>query len=154
MRARLCRHARVLLLGVLLASCAALPVRDMTGEEEARYSDPKYVIPKTRGAVPSYPLQAALDGIEGEVLVTYRIAGDGSTTDIQVEKSQPAGVFDQVSVGSVSGWRYREITRDGYALERPGRRFRFLYRMSPCPSRRDIADQSIEFVVVCGRLLR
>jgi TonB family protein len=56
---------------------------------------------------PRYPEQAANNGIEGYVDLSFVITNDGKTQDITVIDSKPAGVFDEVVVAAVERWRYQ-----------------------------------------------
>lgn len=59
-----------------------------------------------RTEVPSYPRGALADGTEGWVRLGYGVDADGRTTDIEVIESQPAGIFDTVSVRALQRWRF------------------------------------------------
>ena len=55
---------------------------------------------------PNYPKRAALNGIQGEVTLLYKVDKDGIPTDIQVTKGIPPYIFDATSINAVRQWRY------------------------------------------------
>jgi len=83
----------------------------------AAQADPEQaaVIDMTRP--PAYPPEAARQGIGGEVILQVSVAPDGSLRDVQVERAEPAGVFEQVSLEAARQWRFRPAMRDGSAVE-------------------------------------
>jgi periplasmic protein TonB len=62
---------------------------------------------------PVYPLHAKHRGIKGWVRVRFVVQEDGRVTDITIQESQPAGVFDASVVHSVAGWRFKPGTVAG-----------------------------------------
>jgi protein TonB len=55
---------------------------------------------------PQYPYRARQRGIEGSATVRFLVSADGTTSDITVLSSEPAGVFDQAVVDAVARWRF------------------------------------------------
>ncbi|MFC6438734.1 TonB family protein [Bowmanella sp. JS7-9] len=55
---------------------------------------------------PKYPAQAAKDGVEGYVDLSFVVNSDGSTSDIHVITAKPENVFDQVAIKALQKWRY------------------------------------------------
>ena len=55
---------------------------------------------------PIYPQNALVRGIEGQVVVEFGLASDGSVQDLRVVSAQPADVFDQASIKAMRGWKY------------------------------------------------
>jgi TonB family protein len=64
-------------------------------------------------APPKYPADAAANKVTGKVVLVIDVAADGSIADAQVEKSEPAGVFDQVTLDAVKNWRFEPAMKDG-----------------------------------------
>lgn len=64
-------------------------------------------------APPRYPAEAAAAKVTGRVVVIVDVAADGSVSDVQVEKSRPAGVFDQATLDAVRNWTFEPAIRDG-----------------------------------------
>jgi len=62
---------------------------------------------------PVYPLHAKQRGIKGWVQVRFVVQEDGRVTDITIQESQPAGVFDASVLRSVAGWRFKPGTVAG-----------------------------------------
>lgn len=62
---------------------------------------------------PPYP-KAALDGnLSGRVVLLVDVRADGSVQDVVVKESQPAGVFDAVTVAAARQWRFRPAMKNG-----------------------------------------
>lgn len=47
------------------------------------------------------------------------VAADGSVTDVEVERAEPAGVFDAAAVAAARQWRFQPAMEEGRAV--PGR---------------------------------
>jgi bla regulator protein blaR1 len=60
---------------------------------------------------PIYPQNALARGIEGQVVVEFGLAIDGSLRDLRVISAQPADVFDQAAIQAMRGWKY-ELPQD------------------------------------------
>lgn len=69
---------------------------------------------------PQYPQQAAMQGIEGYVTVSFIITKTGSTRDVKVIDANPPRVFNQAAQRAVLRWRYKPRYVDGEPVERPG----------------------------------
>lgn len=66
-----------------------------------------------------YPPAAIRAGVEGDTQLTYRIAADGTTKDIVVERSSGNAALDAASVAGVHCRRYRPMAQDGKPIEVP-----------------------------------
>lgn len=55
---------------------------------------------------PVYPREAAWEGIEGWVLVSFFLNEDGYPIDIAVEQSFPGDIFVKSSLGAIEDWRF------------------------------------------------
>lgn len=60
---------------------------------------------------PTWPESAA--GVEGWVLLTFTLLPDGTVSDIEVNESHPAGVFDASAVEALRQWKFEPVQRDG-----------------------------------------
>jgi TonB family protein len=80
--------------------------------------------PEVRGGepleltAPQYPRRARLRGLQGSVAAAFTIDRDGRVRDIEVQKSEPAGVFDRVVREALAEWRFAPMTRDGEPVTR------------------------------------
>src|SRR3546814_9275067 len=64
-------------------------------------------------APPKYPADAVAARTTGKVVVIVDVAADGSVSGARVEKSEPAGVFDQVTLEAVKKWTFQPALKDG-----------------------------------------
>jgi TonB family protein len=71
----------------------------------------------TRYVKPTYPTSAQERGTGGWVEVVFTVRADGTTTEISVLASEPAGIFEQAAMSAVRRWRYEPVRRDGRAVE-------------------------------------
>ena len=68
---------------------------------------------------PRYPAEAAANKIIGKVVLIVDVANDGSVAAADIEKSEPAGVFDQAVLEAAEQWKFTPAMRDGKPV--PGR---------------------------------
>lgn len=80
-------------------------------EREAR------VLQESRMLAPPYPSEAIAAGISGKVVLRVLVGVDGSVKDVVVEQSEPAGVFDAVTIDAARQWRFNPAIRDGAPAE-------------------------------------
>lgn len=55
---------------------------------------------------PSYPIEAAEQGIEGQVSLRFTITDHGKVADVEVLDSTPSGTFDEAALAALQKWRY------------------------------------------------
>ena len=84
----------------------------------------------TRRVAPAYPRAARLRGIEGWVVLDYRIGSDGRVTDIEIREAQPAGAFDLAARRALERWRYESAGAPGTVFTQ-----RFDFVLAPEESR-------------------
>lgn len=84
---------------------AALP---LTNLNEALGSSAESRMPP-----PRYPADAVKEKISGRVILLVDVAPDGSVTHLQVEKSEPAGVFDAATLEAAKQWRFNPAVENG-----------------------------------------
>ncbi|NRB25052.1 TonB family protein [Shewanella sp.] len=65
---------------------------------------------------PSYPSEAARQGIEGWVQLMFDIDKQGYTKNINVIKSKPVGTFEQSAIDSLKRWEYQPKVVHGEAI--------------------------------------
>jgi bla regulator protein BlaR1 len=76
-----------------------------------------------RRIAPAYPRAARLAGVEGWVVLNYRIERDGSVAAIEVAESEPAGMFEASAQRALERWRYAPAS---VAPQRLSQRFDFV----------------------------
>jgi len=82
---------------------------------------PESALQQTYFVPPVYPPQALAAGVSGSVDLEFTVTPEGAVRDIEVQASEPHGVFDQAAVDSVSHSRYRPVERDGVAIAQRAR---------------------------------
>ena len=81
------------------------------------------------GAGPIYPATAKADGIEGDVVVEYRVTEDGAVTDARVVTAEPPGVFDEAALTAIRRFRYRPRQEAGVPVAVPSVRSTIRFRL-------------------------
>ena len=94
----------LLVLGILVAACAAPPEREPDPVAVAR-------------ADPRYPPAAVRDGIEGHVTLGFNIAYNGKPRNIHVVDADPPGVFEDAAIQAMELWRFDANRENRYAFE-------------------------------------
>jgi TonB family protein len=89
-------------LAIAAAAWAALPTRIV----------PAAAIDKTP---PRYPLQALRQAQSGQVVLLVDVDAQGRVSHVQVERSTPAGVFDDAALAAARGWTFSPRREDGKA---------------------------------------
>jgi TonB family protein len=75
---------------------------------------------------PVYPPDALAKNVSGAVELEFTVTPEGKVTDIQVQNSEPRGMFDQAAIAALSQSRYQPVERDGVAVAQRSRlRMRF-----------------------------
>jgi protein TonB len=69
---------------------------------------------------PKYPIQAARDGKEGYVILSFTINEVSGVEDVKVIEAQPKRVFDKEAKRALRKWKYKPKVVDGKAQRRPG----------------------------------
>lgn len=55
---------------------------------------------------PTYPDRALSRGVEGFVEIRFAVTAIGTTTNVEVLRADPQGVFDRAAVRAVKRWKY------------------------------------------------
>lgn len=71
---------------------------------------------------PLWPRRAQERGIEGYVVVKFKVGTAGQVVDPEITESKPPGMFDREALKAVRKWKYKPKVVDGKPLE---------YRVTP-----------------------
>lgn len=69
---------------------------------------------------PKYPRQAAVDGIEGWVKLSFSINEFGGVEDVIIVEAMPRRIFDKEAIRALKKWRYRPAILGGKAQKQQG----------------------------------
>ncbi|SFC29545.1 energy transducer TonB [Pseudoalteromonas denitrificans] len=69
---------------------------------------------------PKYPVQAARDGKEGWVQLSFTINEVGGVEDVKVINAEPKRIFDREAKRALRKWKYKPKVVDGKAMKQPG----------------------------------
>jgi len=69
---------------------------------------------------PKYPIQAARDGKEGWVKLSFTINKIGGVEDVKVIEAKPKRVFDKEAKRALRKWKYKPKVVDGVPQRQPG----------------------------------
>ena len=78
---------------------------------------------------PIYPQRALNRGVEGECIVEFTVSGSGTTRDAHAVAGQCHSAFKKASVDAALKFKYKPRIVDGKAVEVPGVRNKFTYRL-------------------------
>lgn len=79
---------------------------------------------------PQYPVDAARDGIEGYVALSFGVSASGQVTDIEIIEAEPKRVFDRAAKRALSNWRYQPKKVDGTAVAMSGLQVRLDFTLA------------------------
>jgi protein TonB len=79
---------------------------------------------------PKYPPEAARDGKEGWVLLSFTINEVGGVEDVEVLDADPKRVFDREAKRALRKWKYRPKVVDGIAERQPGLQVRLDFTLA------------------------
>jgi protein TonB len=73
---------------------------------------------RIKQVMPSYPIAAAADGIEGYVDLEFTIATDGVPRNLVILAATPRRVFDAAALNCVRQWRFEPLEENGLPVSR------------------------------------
>lgn len=79
---------------------------------------------------PKYPIQAARDGKEGWVKLSFTINEIGGVEDVDVIEAEPKRVFDKEAKRALRKWKYKPKVVDGKAMRQEGLTVQLDFKMS------------------------
>ena len=65
---------------------------------------------------PSYPRRAAINGVEGFVILKFDITESGETDNISVLQASPPQIFNSNAIQALKKWKYKARVVDGKAV--------------------------------------
>jgi TonB family protein len=80
---------------------------------------------------PIYPEKAEQNELEGFVVLSFDITETGSTDNVKVVKSQPAGVFDKSAKVALKQWEYKPRIQGGKGVRQTGLLVQLDYQLGP-----------------------
>lgn len=87
---------------------------DLVGTNKNAESRPIVRVP------PSYPAEAARNGIEGWVKLSFDVMPSGTVGNIQILDAQPKRTFDRAAKRALAKWKYRPSFENGEARFQSG----------------------------------
>lgn len=78
---------------------------------------------------PVYPNQAALNGIEGFVIVEFDVSETGTVINPEILGAQPSSVFNRAALRAIERWKYNPRIVNGKAVKMMGLRTRFSFSL-------------------------
>ena len=78
---------------------------------------------------PQYPRKAAMQGIEGWVILQFNITPAGTVRDVQVLDSKPPRIFDRAAVKALLKWKYRPKVEEGKPVEQKGEKVQLDFKL-------------------------
>jgi TonB family protein len=99
-----------LVLGVAFAAWGTQP------REVVQRPDLDVYVKRVSTETPAYPEAAREQRISGNVILVVDVAEDGSVASAEVERSEPAGVFDEAALSAVANWKFEPAMKGGKAV--------------------------------------
>ena len=87
---------------------------------------------KKKVEIARYPMEALRRGVEGEVLVEFRVDGDGAVVEPKINRSAPQGIFDEAVLKGLTRWRYDMQAPGAGELQEKSSRVKFVFQVTPC----------------------
>ena len=79
---------------------------------------------------PQYPRKAAIQGIEGWVLLQFDISPTGSVRNIKILNSKPTNMgFERAAARALQKWKYRPTMEEGKAISQIGEKVQLDFKL-------------------------
>ena len=78
---------------------------------------------------PEYPKQAAIDGIEGYVVVLFDVSKSGTIENARVIKSEPKVVFDYYALKVLEKWKFRPAQQNGKNVMQSNLEYNIVFKL-------------------------
>ena len=78
---------------------------------------------------PKSPAQAARDGKEGWVKLSFTINEVGGVEDVDVIDADPKRVFDREAKRALRKWKYKPKVEDGKPMKQPGMKVQLDFKL-------------------------
>ncbi|MCB0379045.1 MAG: energy transducer TonB [Bdellovibrionales bacterium] len=78
---------------------------------------------------PQYPRKAAMQGIQGWVVLSFDITASGTVDNVQVLDAQPKRIFDMEAKRALLKWKYKPKMEDGKPVAQPGEKVRLDFKL-------------------------
>ncbi len=82
---------------------------------------------------PRYPIEAAQNGKEGYVIVSFDIRVDGTVSNAHVLDANPKRIFDKAAISAVMYWKYKPKFEAGKAMPQPNQRVQLDFKLDQKP---------------------
>ena len=69
---------------------------------------------------PQYPRKAAMQGIEGWVILQFNITASGTVSNIKILGAKPLRIFNKSAIQALRKWKYQPKIENGKAVEQKG----------------------------------
>lgn len=83
----------------------------------------------THRIAPAWP-PCAPEGAEGWVRLRFTVLPNGFVTEVEVQDSQPRGVFDESAATALKQWKFEPVQRDGRTVAQRAE-IRMSYKQPP-----------------------
>lgn len=78
---------------------------------------------------PKYPVQAARDGKEGFVVLSFTINEVGGVDDVEVINADPKRIFDREAKRALRKWKYKPKIVDGVRVKQTGMKVQLDFKL-------------------------
>ena len=98
-----------LMISTTVAAASAGPTEHTSSTDQDVVS--ASTLSRTYTVTPTWPESAG--GVEGWVLLRFTVLPNGTVTDVVIQESDPAPVFEASAVEALRQWKFEPVERDG-----------------------------------------